>query len=231
MKQLKRIAAVALTGAMALTMLAGCGGGSGSKRITDAVSLINVMLQVDGSDVTVKEDAALTKQAESYVELLSQAKEVPTSVADDPDNAEYYEARRYDQYVGDIEDHRYQALYNSNILVLDVGNYEFYNTDGWGSNDEQRASDLADQLVAYLDGEDTYGVGDEDVDLSGITITGIGIAEAKDVNRSMYADNCARHCGHVSEDEAYYRDNDWENNYFAHTQKFNGWIVLVSFTR
>ena len=49
MKLSKRILAVLLAGTMALALLAGCGSSVGSKD----VDVINVMLQLNGSDVKV----------------------------------------------------------------------------------------------------------------------------------------------------------------------------------
>ena len=66
MKLSKRILAVLLAGTMALALLAGCGSSVGSKD----VDVINVMLQLNGSDVKVTEDASLKADADRFVSLL-----------------------------------------------------------------------------------------------------------------------------------------------------------------
>lgn len=244
MKKLKRIAAVVLTGAMALTMLAGCGGGSSSGSNSNKVSLINLMLarqqsSADEEAKTVQESSELTKAAEEYVEWIAQAKEVPTTVANDEDA--YYEAKSYDQYIDDVSGQKRLTLYNNNILIYDVGTYSCTRPDG-PSSDEALAKEVSYIIHnienGYYDESDewqveTYwpGNGRDDVELTGCTVKSIGIASASDINSCVYANSCADGLGHVEYGSDYYNANDNEKNYFAHTEEFNGWIVMIQIER
>ena len=81
MKLSKRILAVLLAGTMALALLAGCGSSVGSKD----VDVINVMLQLNGSDVKVTEDPSLKADADRFVSLLQ--KLVPFEAAPNEESA------------------------------------------------------------------------------------------------------------------------------------------------
>lgn len=207
MKQLKKIAAVLLTGALALTMLAGCGGSSsGTKR--DEMALINIMLQVyNCEDVVLTEDPALTKQAQELADLAMQANEISADTSSAEDIA----------FVENIDEQftaKCRELRKSNILFDESGAWTPERE--WNVySDEARAADVA-YYIAGLEGRlgDEYKAWEERGFSAPVKVTGIGIAKVSDMND-------------------FYWDGIWEKDedgtyHLVSTRKFDGWIVLVA---
>lgn len=225
MKQFKKIAAIMLAGVMALTMLAGCGGSSGT---SEEMELVNIMLKAHSIETTATEKSSLIKEAENYVSMMKKIKEVPTSVADEPENEEYAEIREQNGEIEHQKNVKRLELYNRHILVYEVG-IDAARGEG-PTNDAQCADNVAYKIKNLQDGwvddergyvTETYWPGqgyDNEVDLGKVKVTGIGIAKVTDMPENVYADYCSESCGHVS-----------GGDYLAHTQTFTGWIVMISY--
>ena len=158
MKLSKRILAVLLAGTMALALLAGCGRSVGSKD----VDVINVMLQLNGSDVKVTEDPSLKADADRFVSLLQ--KLVPFEAAPNEESAVRDEndtvLEQQDKYFPWSQDlERTLVAGKSKRLVLVSGDPQI-------NNDARRANDIAWQI--------------EDLNHRGLKVKGIAVVKTDD---------------------------------------------------
>ena len=158
MKLSKRILAVLLAGTMALALLAGCGSSVGSKD----VDVINVMLQLNGSDVKVTEDASLKADADRFVSLLQklvpfEAAPNEESAARDENDTVLEQQDKYFPWSQDLE--RTLVAGKSKCLVL-------VSDDPGANNDARRANDIAWQI--------------EDLNHRGLKVKGIAVVKTDD---------------------------------------------------
>lgn len=165
MKLSKRILAVLLAGTMALVLLAGCGSSVGSKD----VDVINVMLQLNGSDVKVTEDPSLKADADRFVSLLQ--KLVPFEAAPNEESAVRDEndtvLEQQDKYFPWSQDlERALVAGKSKCLVL-------VSDDPGSNNDARRANDIAWQINDLNDKK-------------GLKVKGIAVVKTDDGRRTKW---------------------------------------------
>lgn len=164
MKLSKRILAVLLAGTMALALLAGCGSSVGSKD----VDVINVMLQLNGSDVKVTEDPSLKADADRFVSLLQKlvpfeaAPDEESTVRDENDTV-LEQQDKYFPWSQDLE--RALVAGKSKCLVL-------VSDDPGSNNDARRANDIAWQI--------------EDLNHRGLKVKGIAVVKTDDGRRTEW---------------------------------------------
>ena len=164
MKLSKRILAVLLAGTMALALLAGCGSSVGSKD----VDVINVMLQLNGSDVKVTEDPSLKADADRFVSLLQ--KLVPFEAAPNEESAVRDEndtvLEQQDKYFPWSQDlERTLVAGKSKRLVL-------VSDDPQANNDAKRANDIAWRI--------------EELNHRGLKVKGIAVVKTDDGRRTKW---------------------------------------------
>ena len=158
MKLSKRILAVLLAGTMALALLAGCGSSVGSKD----VDVINVMLQLNGSDVKVTEDASLKADADRFVSLLQ--KLVPFKA--DPNEESTVREENYKVTEQQDKDFPWSDELNSTLVAGKSKRLVLVSGDPQINNDARRANDIAWQI--------------EDLNHRGLKVKGIAVVKTDD---------------------------------------------------
>ena len=164
MKLSKRILAVLLAGTMALALLAGCGSSVGSKD----VDVINVMLQLNGSDVKVTEDASLKADADRFVSLLQ--KLVPFEAG--PDEESTVREENYKVTDQQDEDFPWSNKLNSTLVAGKSKRLVLVSDDPQANNDARRANEIAWRIKELND--------------QGLKVKGIAVVKTDDGRRTKW---------------------------------------------
>ena len=158
-----------LCGVMAIAMtasLAGCGSSVGSKD----VDVINVMLQLNGSDVKVTEDASLKADADRFVSLLQ--KLVPFKA--DPNEESTVREENYKVTEQQDKDFPWSDALNSTLVAGKSKRLVLVSGDPQINNDARRANDIAWQI--------------EDLNHRGLKVKGIAVVKTDDGRRTEWDD-------------------------------------------
>ena len=165
MKLSKRSLAVLLAGTMALALLAGCGSSVGSKD----VDVINVMLQLNGSDVKVTEDLSLKADADRFVSLLQ--KLVPFEAA--PDEESTVREENYKVTEQQDKDFPWSDELKSTLVAGKSKRLVLVSDDPGSNNDARRANDIAWQINDLNDKK-------------GLKVKGIAVVKTDDGRRTEW---------------------------------------------